>query len=182
MAGDKPSDNQDRVFAIIASKDIRADDVDIKAGSQVACITSLVNPLTLLGLMQFHNFTSEEVTAEFDVLDDDDDASDAGDVVNTDGQAEPIDPSQAVVNSGKVEESKDDAASEETSIAASNAAHDAFVADGIDEKTAQILVEKNQLDPDKLKELIAEGLDLLDLDGIGETRAMKIQAVYPKPA
>jgi hypothetical protein len=164
---------EDRTFAVIASQTISADGVNIESGDQVACITSQVSPLTLFGLMQFHGFTAVEVTTEFPVESDDesdDESTLAEPETVVESQPEAVEPAPVVEPESQPGEGDEDAAT----IAA-------FVADGIDDKTAKILVELNNLTPDELKKWIAEGLDLLDLDGIGETRAEKIAKVYPKP-
>jgi hypothetical protein len=165
---------EDRTFAVIASQTISADGVNIESGDQVACITSQVSPLTLFGLMQFHGFTAVEVTTEFAVESDDesdDESTLAEPVAVVESQPEAVEPT-SVVEPETVQPGEGD--EDAVTIAA-------FVADGIDDKTAKILVELNNLTPDELKKWIAEGLDLLDLDGIGETRAEKIAKVYPKP-
>lgn len=172
------SELSDKTFAIIASKDIRADDVDIKAGEQVACITSAVRPMTLFGLLQFHGFACEEVTT---VPGTDGDETE----VDTDGEPGGDSQPDGSEDVGQGDESDDepqgDAAGDGDADDADEkqAAHDAFVADGLDEKTAKILAEQG-LTPTSLKELIAGDIDLVDLEGIGETRAEKILKVYPK--
>jgi hypothetical protein len=168
------SQAEDRTFAIIATKDIRADDIDIKAGEQVACVTGQVSVLTLFGLIQFHGFSVEEVTAEYEA-----DTEEVQPVEQVAEETSTLADTEPEASPSVVDEPAADQPGEET---VTTTAIDLFVADGLDEKTAKILVEQNELDPTKLKELIAEGFDLLDLDGIGETRAVKILAVYPKPA
>lgn len=165
----------DRTFAITATKEIVADGVQIKSGDRVAVITGMVPPLTLFGLMQFHNFAVEEIPVEV-IIRDEADESAAVEAVSTpstesidatfNGESEAIDP-PAISEAEAIERLSADAASR-------------FVADGLDEKTARILAEQNDLDPDELRKLIAEGFDLIDLEGIGLERVKKILAVYPK--
>lgn len=168
----------DRTFAITATKEILADGVQIKSGDRVAVITGMVPPLTLFGLMQFHGFAVEEIPVEIIIRDEaeseavdaeltttNETAPDAGDVEHDAGTHS--EEQQLASDAEALEQLSADAASQ-------------FIADGLDEKTAKILAEQNDLDPEQLRKLIAEGFDLIDLEGIGTERVKRIHLVYPK--
>lgn len=52
-----------------------------------------------------------------------------------------------------------------------------FIADGIDPKIAFVLAEQG-CTPESIRDLIAEGFDLTELESIGKTRAEALLAVY----
>lgn len=173
---------EDRTFAIVATKAISAEGVMLSDGDKVACITSPISVATLLGLIQFHNFRVEEVTAEQELDDSVDDVAD--EVAPTEEQqaiaeVEQSEPSSlADVESQPGEETLEPAGIDPELVMK---AIQQFINDGLDEKTAKALAEENDLTPDGLKALIAEGYDLTELESIGQVRAEKILAVY-KPA
>ena len=169
----------DRTFVITAPKDIRADDVDIKAGDRVAMVTGLVRPGTLFGLMQYHGFRAEEVP-----VDDDSEAAAEAAIAAEESAAAQVDAASVrsdaspAADSQAQGESIDASYPTETPAVPVDPAVAAFIADGLDEKIAHILVEQNKLDPAGLRALIDEGFDLIELEGIGTARVEKIMAVY----
>jgi hypothetical protein len=52
-----------------------------------------------------------------------------------------------------------------------------FIADGLDEKVATSLVEQG-MTPEDIRQLIAEGFDLTELEDIGKSRAAVLRSLY----
>lgn len=172
----------DRTFVITAHKTIKADGLEIKAGDKVAMVTGLVSPETLFGLMQFHGFKAEEVDAEQMLAEHaEDEASDAepesADAADVDSGAEASGAVASDIDASYPPEATEPA-QETADISATEQAVAAFIADGLDEKTARALAESNGLTPDDVRQMIVDGTDLLDLDDVGVKRAEKILAAY----
>lgn len=168
---------QDRTFAIIASKDIRCDDIDLKVGEQIACITSAVPVASLLALIKFHGFFVEEVTAQAGDSDEADEEVVDDNLADT--SEDDSDPEDTELYSD--DEPAAEPASDEPVADVASSAVDEFIAAGLDEKIAKALADDNGLTPATLQQMIAEGKDLTELKSIGETRVKKILQVYPKP-
>lgn len=157
-----------KTFAIKLGKEIAVNGVLMPAGYQVAAITGEVDPMTLLGLIQFHHAEVEEVT------DADDGDEDGGDDSESDSDIEEDEP--VATSDAESEVSQDGEQSAEPQEAAPAAA--SFLVDGLDEKIAKALESNGVNSPDDVRKLIAEGFDLTELEDIGEVRAKKILEIY----
>lgn len=162
------------------------------ADFQVAAVTSEVSPMTLLGLIQFKHAIVEEVT---DSLDDEGDTS-ADDVGSTSLASEPvttstendsivnneIPPAEASVAAPPASDSlpQQEAGNSNGKVDVSAEAVAAFVAAGLDHKTAEVLVVTNQIASiEELTTLLADAdFNLTDLDEVGAIRAEKIKAIF----
>lgn len=153
---------------------------DFPADCQIGAITSEVNPMDLLGLIQYHHAFIEEVT-------------DAEDDSQEDGEEEQLplplvdgDSSEAAEKSATAEANQTEPsqlqpeAESQTAPIDDTAAIAKFVADGLDEKTARALVVTNKIkSPEELKTKLADAsFNLGELDEIGATRQQKIMAIY----
>lgn len=167
------------------------------ADFQVAALTSEVGPMTILGLIQYHHAIVEEVT---DSLDDEGDTSADGD----DGEpeaGESVTPQPGEGDSATDETDDTDGTEssppDEESAATPPAlppagdqqgeggdAVAAFIAAGLDNKTAEALVIANKITSiEELLTLLADPeFDLTELDEIGAVRAEKIKAIFSTPS
>jgi hypothetical protein len=179
-----------KTYAVTLKYPMKVAGIEFPAGEQLAAITCEISPHDLLGLVQHHHAIVEEITDQgFDESEDDvDDQAD-----------EVISSNQVVSESDDIEadsdaDSQDELESEESSedetedqptvldaTAKANAVA-AFVADGLDEKTAtSLVVENGILGPDELRLKMSEAsFELDDLEGIGPVRVKKIEAIYLK--
>lgn len=163
-----------KTYAVTLGKDMDVEGIPMKAGEHVAAITSEVSPHTVLGLLQFSHAIAEEIT---DAADDDDseaepmaetiavdDASD-DDVIRTE-PIKPVDPQP---------EQKQEPA-DSTEDAGDQIAE--FLADGLDEKTAEALARAGLASPEAVRDYLKSGNLLTDLDDIGPRRAERIESIY----
>lgn len=171
-----------KTFAIRLRQETNIEGVTYPADFQVAAVTSEVSPMTLLGLIQFKHAIVEEVT---DSLEDEGDAS-ADDVGSTFEASEPVTPSiennilpaEELVAERPVGDSpcQQDASSKDST----NDAIAAFVAAGLDAKTAEVLAITNHIASiEELTTLLADvDFNLTDLDEVGAIRAEKIKSIF----
>lgn len=160
-----------KTYAVKLQSAMKIAGIDHAAGEQVAAITCEISPYDLLGLVQHHHAALTEITGpelpEVAVVA----ASDDEEVISSEELA--IDDTETF----------DEAEETSSAEAVSNAdAVAAFIADGVDEKTATALVVANGINgPDALRAKLAEpGFDCIDLAEIGKVRAEKILAIYLK--
>jgi hypothetical protein len=177
-----------KTFALILERDTNIAGTLFPAGFQVGAITSEVNPMDLLGLVQFHHCRVEEVT-------DAEDSEPAFDEAEAEAEYQ----SDVAVEAGEQSAASESAPSAESQpmlpLEATETQPGAdlkpepidqssaiakFVADGLDEKTARALVVTNNIaSPDVLKTKLADpAFSLADLDEIGKSRQEKIMATY----
>ena len=170
-----------KTFAVRLIRDTKIEGVDYKANFQVGAITSEVGTQTLLGLLQFGHAVADEITDSPDG-DEDDAGSDAdedqpGDVVEGSADEPAGDPAGESAESGEETSDQDDGdkpANEGVSPVAE------FLAAGLDNKTAEALVDANNIQSlAELQALMADPeFDLLDLEEVGAVRAEKIRAIF----
>ncbi len=142
-----------KTFAIKLRAPIRISGVDFPGDYQIGAVTSEVNPIDLLGLIQFHHASVEEVTdAADDEIEEGDEAEQVEESPVADEQA--VDPAADQPFLPLVEDSQEvgqaqpeietpsqpETESQPTEIDDPAAAIALFVADGLDEKTARALV------------------------------------------
>lgn len=176
-----------KTFAIRLKQDTNIEGVAYAADFQVAAITSEISPMTLLGLIQFKNAIVEEVT---DSLDDEGDTS-ADDVGSTSLASEPvtsstetneIPPAEVSVAAPPAAESlpQQEAGNSNGNVDVVAEAVAAFVAAGLDSKTAEVLAITNHIASiEELTTLLADvDFNLTDLDEVGAIRAEKIKAIF----
>ncbi len=185
-----------KTFAIKLRAPIRISGIEFPGDYQIGAVTSEVNPIDLLGLIQFHHASVEEVT---DAADDEIEEGDEAEQVEVES---PVADEQAVDLAADqpllplVEDSQEvgqaqpeietssqpETESQPTEIDDPAAAIALFVADGLDDKTARALVVVNKIaSPDALRAKLAEStFSLADLDEIGQVRQEKILATYLK--
>lgn len=164
-----------KTFALILVRDTNIAGVMFPAGFQVGAITSEANPFDLLGLVNFGHAKIEEVT---DAEDDSPslDEEEPEEVENPEASA--VEPAAAAEQS---ESAAEDTAEESASSPATQAESiAAFVADGLDEKTARALVVTNNISsPSELKAKLSDAsFNLAELEEIGKSRQEKIMATY----
>jgi len=181
-----------KTYAIRLKKETTIEGVQYPADFQIAALTSEVGPLTILGLVQYRHAIVDEVT---DSLDDESDASADGDDGEPEaGESVTPQPGDEIDSNPPDEESpatppavdQQGADGGELSpvVVTNDSAVTAFVAAGLDQKTAEALVIANKITSiEELTTLLADpGFDLIDLDDIGVARAEKIKAVFLTPA
>lgn len=172
-----------KTFAVKLRKEMRISGEEFPADCQIGAITSEVNPMDLLGLIQYHHAFIEEVT------DAEDDSQEDGDDLPEEQLPLPLvdgDSSEAAEKSATAEANQTEPSQlqpeAESQIAPidDTAAIAKFVADGLDEKTARALVVTNKIkSPEELKGKLADPFfNLGELDEIGATRQQKIMAIY----
>jgi len=175
-----------KTFAIRLKQETNIEGVIYPADFQVAAITSEVSPMTLLGLIQFKHAIVEEVT---DSLDDEGDAS-ADDVDSTLEASEPVTTStendiphaEASVAAPPASDSlpQQEAGNSNGKVDVLAEAVAAFVAAGLDHKTAEVLAITNHIASiEELTTLLADvDFNLTDLDEVGAIRAEKIRSIF----
>lgn len=167
-----------KTYALKLCAATRINGVDYGFGEQVGAITCEISPYDLLGLVQHHHAELSEVTdqAEGDTAEETEEQPDASELSD--------EPASESTSEGDADADADSEA-EETSAEEANSAADAvaaFVADGLDEKTATSLVVANGImGPEALRAKMSEAdFNLDDLDEIGPVRVKKIEAIYLK--
>lgn len=171
-----------KTFAIRLRQETNIEGVIYPADFQVAAVISEVSPMTLLGLIQFKHAIVEEVT---DSLDDEGDASADG-VDSAPEASEPVTASIENNSSPPVEESvaeppvDDSPRQQEAGCQSSSDAVAAFIAAGLDSKTAEVLAIINHIASiEELTTLLADvDFNLTDLDEVGAIRAEKIKSIF----
>lgn len=174
-----------KTYALKLRAATRISGVDYQAGEQVGAITCEISPFDLLGLVQHHHAELVEVTdeAEADVAEEEtEEQADASELSDEPAESTSEGDADADADSELPEEETE---AEETSAEDANSAADAvaaFVADGLDEKTATSLVVANGImGPEALRAKMSEpDFNLDDLDEIGPVRVKKIEAIYLK--
>ena len=173
-----------KTYAVKLKQEQKIEGVIFPAGFQIAALTSEVGPLTILGLIQYRHATVEEVT---DSLDDDGDTSADGDDGEPEaGESVTTPPADEIENSPPDEEQAatppaEPPAGDQQEVGGGNDdAIAAFVAAGLDQKTAEALVVANKITSiEELTTLLADPeFDLTELDEIGAVRAEKIKAIF----
>lgn len=178
-----------RTYVIRSNRDQLADGLDLKAEDQIAVVTTDLPLLTLLGMIQFHSASVEEVEIEAG-SESDDDADDGEGEASVEGEAGEGEASQSeasqleddVIGSkpadategegGEAGSEGDDDADDGASDLF-DAAFAAFTVEGLEPKIATALAEQGET-PDSIREKLAAGFDLTTLDDIGGVRADKI--------
>lgn len=176
-----------KTYAVKLKQETNVEGVKFPADFQIAALTSEVGPLTILGLIQYSHATVEEVT---DSLDDDSESSADGD----DGEPEagesvttpPADEATEEIENSPPDEEQaatppaTPPAGDQQEVGGGNDAIAAFVAAGLDQKTAEALVVANKITSiEELTTLLADPeFDLTELDEIGAVRAEKIKAIF----
>lgn len=174
-----------KTFAIRLKGPRTIEGIEYPADFQIGALTSEVGPLTLLGLVQYRHATIEEVT---DSLEDDDDSSADGDDGGPEagGSVTPQPPAEHndIDSDPPPEESSAEPPADDQQGAGGDGPIAAFIAAGLDQKTAEALVVANQITSiDELTALLADPqFNLMDLDDIGSVRAEKIKAVFSATA
>lgn len=165
-----------KTYVITAKTGFGVNGEKLEPGDEIAVLTSNVSPENLFCWLQFgqaeavlvKDDESEElpIATPEEVGIEDEPASEDGDgpAANSDVTPEPQ-PDDSSEPDG------DDSPVGQAEIEA------AFVADGLDEKIANTLAEQN-ITPDEIRQMIAEGFDLEEIEGIGKVRAEKIAAIY----
>lgn len=176
-----------KTYAIRLKGATNIEGVMYPADFQVAAVTSEVSPMTLLGLIQFKHAIVEEVT---DSLDDEGDTSadgadsspEASEPVTTLTETNGIPPAEASVAPPPASDSlpQQEAGNSNGKVDVAAEAVAAFVAAGLDHKTAEVLVVINQIASiEELTTLLADAdFNLTDLDEVGAIRAEKIKAIF----
>ena len=175
-----------KTFAIRLRQETNIEGVMYPANFQVAAVTSEVSPMTLLGLIQFKHAIVEEVT---DSLEDECDAS-ADDDDSGSEASEPVTPSienniphaEASVAEPPASDSlpQQEAGNLNGNVDVVADAVTAFVAAGLDHKTAEVLAITNHIASiEELTTLLADvDFNLTDLDEVGAIRAEKIKGIF----
>ena len=174
-----------KTYALKLRGPIKVAGIEFGVDDQVGAITCVgdISPHDLLGLVQHHHATLEEVVG----LDSDEDEAelDADEESARDGAIE-ADADVAAEQFEQLEEPAREEAIEVDAVAKTKVDSltgiAAFIADGLDEKIARALVEANGIaSPDALRVKLNEAdFDLHDLAEIGDVRAKKILAIYLK--
>jgi len=171
-----------KTFAIRLRQETNIEGVMYPANFQVAAVTSEVSPMTLLGLIQFKHAIVEEVT---DSLEDECDAS-ADDDDSGSEASEPVTPSiENDIPHAEASVAEPPASDSLPQQEAGNSSNSddvvaAFVAAGLDHKTAEVLAITNHIASiEELTTLLADvDFNLTDLDEVGAIRAEKIKGIF----
>lgn len=182
-----------KTYAVTLKYPMKVAGIEFPAGEQLAAITCEISPHDLLGLVQHHHAIVEEITDQgFDEPEDDVDAEAEEAIISNQvvSESDDIEADSDVGDADNQDESESGEPSEDEAEGQSNVldattkanAVAAFVADGLDEKTATCLVVSNGiLGPDELRLKMSEAnFDLDDLEDIGPVRVKKIEAIYLK--
>ena len=165
-----------KTFVITAKQGFGFNGAKIEPGDELAIVTSNLSPEDLFGWLQFGQaravMVKDDEGGELPIADGDS----FNEPLQEDGHR-PAEESEVTPETqpGDFPEEQQDPEESKPEEAESGVA--AFVADGLEEKIAQTLADQN-ITPDDIRGMIAEGFDLEEIEGIGKVRADKIKAIY----
>lgn len=175
-----------KTFVITAKQGFGFNGSKIEPGDELAIVTSNLSPEDLFGWLQFGQakavMVKDDDNSELPIADgetfEDSDENGLCPAVESEvtPEPQPDDLSEGVESEQSeqaevIEETEGQMPSDVASLTA------AFIADGLEEKIANTLAEQ-KVTPDDIRQMISEGFDLEEIDGIGKVRADKIKAIY----
>lgn len=166
-----------KTFVITAKQGFGFNGSKIEPGDELAIVTSNLSPEDLFGWLQFGQaravMVKDDECGELPIADGDS----FDEPLQEDGHR-PAEESEVTPETQPGDFPDDQPQEPESGPGAGvESIASAFVADGLDEKIANALAEQN-ITPDDIRGMIAEGFDLEEIEGIGKVRADKIKAIY----